>query len=37
MTTEAALAKMMYLLGAEYSQEEIKQHLQISLRGELSN
>ena len=37
MTTEAALAKMMHLLGAEYSQEEIKQHLQISLRGELSN
>jgi L-asparaginase len=37
MTTEAALAKMMYLLGADYSQEEIKQHLQISLRGELSN
>jgi len=37
MTTEAALAKMMYLLGTDYSQEEIKQHLQISLRGELSN
>jgi len=37
MTTEAALAKMMFLLGADYSQEEIKQHLQISLRGELSN
>ena len=37
MTTEAALAKMMYLLATEYSQEEIKQHLQISLRGELSN
>ena len=37
MTTEAALTKMMYLLGADYSQEEIKQQLQISLRGELSN
>ena len=37
MTTEAALTKMMYLLGTDYSQEEIKQHLQISLRGELSN
>ena len=37
MTTEAALAKMMFLLGTDYSQEEIKQHLQISLRGELSN
>ena len=37
MTTEAALAKMMYLLGTDYSQEKIKQHLQISLRGELSN
>ena len=37
MTTEAALAKMMYLLGTDYSLEEIKQHLQISLRGELSN
>ena len=37
MTTEAALAKMMFLLGTNYSREEIKQHLLISLRGELSN
>ena len=37
MTTEAALAKMMYLLGTDFSQEEIKHYLQISLRGELSN
>ena len=37
MTTEAALAKMMYLLGSDNSLNEIKYHLQISLRGELSN
>ena len=37
MTTEAALAKMMYLLAANYSPNKIKQYLQISLRGELSN
>jgi L-asparaginase len=37
MTTEAALAKMMFLLGTNYSHEKIKQHLLISLRGELSN
>ena len=37
MTTEAALAKMMYLLGSDNSLNEIKYLLQISLRGELSN
>ena len=37
MTTEAALTKMMYLLGTDYSLKETKQQLLISLRGELSN
>tara|TARA_B100001741_G_scaffold313846_1_gene322681 strand:- start:12903 stop:13907 length:1005 start_codon:yes stop_codon:yes gene_type:complete len=37
MTTEAALTKMMYLLGTDYSLKEKKQQLLISLRGELSN
>ena len=37
MTTEAALTKMMYLLGGDYSLKEIEHNLQISLRGELSN
>lgn len=37
MTTEAALTKMMYLLGGDYSLKEIEHQLQISLRGELSN
>ena len=36
MTTEAALAKMMYLLGSESSLEVIKDKLSISLIGELS-
>ena len=37
MTSEAALTKMMFLLGGDYSLKEIKHRLQISLRGELSN
>ena len=37
MTTEAALTKLMYLLGSDYSNTKIKEYLQISLRGELSN
>jgi len=37
MTTEAALTKLMFLLGQEYSNEQINQLLTISLRGELSN
>lgn len=36
MTTEAALAKMMYLLGSENSKEIIKNKLTISLQGELT-
>ena len=37
MTTEAALSKLMFLMGSQYTNEEIKHQLQISLRGELSN
>lgn len=37
MTTEAALTKLMYLLGEGYPIEKIKELLQISLRGELTN
>ena len=36
MTTETAIAKMMYLLGSESSKEEILKKLPISLVGELS-
>lgn len=36
MTTEAAIAKMMYLIGKENSSEEIKNKLAVSLVGELS-
>ncbi len=36
ITTESAIAKMMYLLGEGYSQVEIKRLLQLSLRGELT-
>lgn len=36
MTTEAAIAKMMYLLGSETSKETIKQKLAVSLQGELT-
>ena len=36
MTTEAALAKMMYLLGSQDSKEEILRKLAISLTGELT-
>jgi L-asparaginase len=35
MTTEAALAKLMYLLGSETSNEIIKQKLMKSIVGEL--
>jgi L-asparaginase len=37
MTSEAALTKLMYLIGEGYSDEKIKALLQISLRGELTN
>lgn len=36
MTTEAAVTKLMYLLGQQYSVEEIKKYMAMSLRGELS-
>ncbi len=36
MTTEAALTKMMYLLGRGLSSEEFKENFETSLRGELS-
>ena len=36
MTTEAALAKLMFLLGSNYSKDKIIQKLQIPLRGELT-
>ncbi|MDL2230926.1 type I asparaginase [Bacteroidales bacterium OttesenSCG-928-L19] len=36
ITTEAAVAKLMYLLGQGLSNEEVKQWMQIPLRGELT-
>ena len=36
ITTESAIAKMMYLLGQGYSGDELKKLLQVSLRGELT-
>ncbi len=36
MTTEAAVTKLMYLLGQELSADEVKNLMQCSLRGELS-
>lgn len=36
MTREAALAKMMHLLGHHYSMEEIRRYMQKNLRGEVS-
>jgi L-asparaginase len=36
MTTEAAVTKLMYLLGESYTAPEIKKLLKISLRGELT-
>ena len=36
MTREAALAKMMHLLGHHYSMEEVRRYMQKDLRGEVS-
>ena len=36
ITTESALAKMMYLLGTQMSRREIKRYLQTPLRGEMT-
>ena len=36
ITTESALAKMMYLLGEGYSHEDVKKYLQTPLRGEMT-
>ncbi len=36
ITTESAIAKMMYLLGQGYTGSELKKFLQLSLRGELT-
>lgn len=36
MTTEAAIAKMMYLLGSETSKDSVKQKLAVSFQGELT-
>jgi len=36
ITTESAIAKMMYLLGQGFSGKELKRLLQVSLRGELT-
>jgi len=36
ITTEAAVTKMMYLLGKGHSNDKIKKYLQTSLRGEMT-
>jgi len=36
ITTESAIAKMMYLLGQGFSGDNLKRLLQLSLRGELT-
>jgi len=37
ITTESALAKLMYLLGEQYNLEEIKKWFEVSIRGEISD
>jgi L-asparaginase len=36
MTTESAVTKLMYLLGAGFTKTEVENYLQLSLRGEIS-
>lgn len=36
MTTEASIAKLMYLLGKKYSYEEIQENFQKNFAGEIS-
>ena len=36
LTSEAALAKLMFLLGQEYTKQEVEKLLQKNLRGEMS-
>ena len=36
ITTESAIAKMMYLLGEKLSKEQFKYYFETSLRGEIS-
>jgi L-asparaginase len=36
ITTESAIAKMMFLLGQGYNNSEMKKLLQVPLRGELT-
>ena len=37
ITTESAIAKLMFLLGKNISYDEICKQLQVSIRGELTN
>jgi len=37
ITTEAALAKLMYLLGQGHPQQKLRSLLQVPLRGEMTN
>jgi L-asparaginase len=36
MTTEAALTKLMHLLGQNYSNDKIKKEITFNLRGEIT-
>jgi L-asparaginase len=36
MTTEAALTKLMYLLGNNYTSDRLKKYFQTPLRGEMT-